>query len=258
MASTLGIGEFARLTYLSVPALRHYHETGVLAAGERRPVYRLPSVRGRSGRDGAPRPPPARAPDAAAADPGRCRRAGRARAATPDRSAPGAHGAAARADPDRSSPRSAGSSHEPRVSAPAEVRDFPRMAVLGVTDAIRWDDMGAWFEASFEELFAAVGARGIQPAGPPGGLFWPGLLRAARGAGVGLRAAAGRRGRGVRSRRARIERVRSRSRRPDAPSGSTRPVRRPRHHLRRSRSGRRRSASGGRRPDARGLPGRTG
>jgi DNA-binding transcriptional MerR regulator len=30
MTSTLGIGEFARLTYLSVPALRHYHEVGVL------------------------------------------------------------------------------------------------------------------------------------------------------------------------------------------------------------------------------------
>jgi DNA-binding transcriptional MerR regulator len=34
MQSSLGIGDFARATHLSVKALRHYHETGVLVPVE--------------------------------------------------------------------------------------------------------------------------------------------------------------------------------------------------------------------------------
>ena len=175
MASTLGIGEFARLTYLSVPALRHYHETGVLA-----PASVDPSTGYR--RYAADQVATAHL----------VRRLRELQMSLPEiRSVVGA--------PDEHRRDSLIAAHLEHMEqqlvqtrsviaslrglltrtagqAPAEVRDFPRMTVLGVTDAIRWDDMGAWFEASFEELFAAVGARGIQPAGPPGGLFWPGYF----------------------------------------------------------------------------------
>ena len=257
MASTLGIGEFARLTYLSVPALRHYHETGVLAAGERGPVHRLPSVR---------------ADQVATAH--LVRRLRELQMSLPEiRSVVGA------ADEHRRDSLIA--AHLERMEqqlvqtrsviaslrglltrtagqAPAEVRDFPRMAVLGVTDAIRWDDMGAWFEASFEELFAAVGARGIQPGRPSGRPVLARVLRATRGAGLGLRAAARRRGPRIRSRRRRSSASDGDSRHPVRRAAARGPVRRPRHHLWRRGSGRRRSAPRGRRAGARGLPDRSG
>jgi DNA-binding transcriptional MerR regulator len=34
MTTRLSIGDFSRMTYLSVKALRHYHEQGVLAPAE--------------------------------------------------------------------------------------------------------------------------------------------------------------------------------------------------------------------------------
>ena len=44
----LTIGEFSKMTYLSVKALRHYHDVGLLAPAARRPRHRLPALRRRA------------------------------------------------------------------------------------------------------------------------------------------------------------------------------------------------------------------
>jgi DNA-binding transcriptional MerR regulator len=175
MTSTLAIGEFARLTYLSVPTLRHYHEVGVLepaivdpASGYRR--YAVDQV----------------------ATAHLVRRLRELQMPLPDiRSVVGAPD-----DATRNRLIGAHLEHMERqlgqtrtviaslralltggtVPDPAEVsevRDLPSSTVLAISDAIRWDDMGGWFEKSFGELSDALGARGIEPAGPPGGLYWP-------------------------------------------------------------------------------------
>jgi DNA-binding transcriptional MerR regulator len=175
MASTLGIGEFARLTYLSVPALRHYHELGVLepASVDATSGYR------RYGADQVATAHLVRRLRELQMPLPEIRAVVTARDQISRDRLIGAH--LEHMEHQLTQTRTVIASLRELLTgspahSPAEVRDFPTIAVLGLTDAIRWDDMASWFDASFDELFAVAQARGIEPAGPPGGLFWPGYF----------------------------------------------------------------------------------
>ncbi len=59
MTVALTIGEFSKMTYLSVKALRHYHDVGLLEPAEVDPLERVPPLPGRpgAGRPGDPAVP---------------------------------------------------------------------------------------------------------------------------------------------------------------------------------------------------------
>jgi hypothetical protein len=57
MQVLLAIGDFSRMIYLSVKALRHYHEVGAAGARAGRSGHRLPVLRRVPGADSAGHPP---------------------------------------------------------------------------------------------------------------------------------------------------------------------------------------------------------
>ena len=99
MTTKLSIGDFSRMTYLSVKALRHYHDVGRARAGRDRPRNRLPVLPAEPGRARADDPPAARPRHAARRGAPHHGGAGRDHPRCDSRCASAADGSAARADP---------------------------------------------------------------------------------------------------------------------------------------------------------------
>ncbi|MBB5913488.1 DNA-binding transcriptional MerR regulator [Nocardia transvalensis] len=171
MTATVSIGEFARLTYLSVKTLRYYHEIELLepaaidpASGYRRystgqveqahlirrlrelnmPVPEIRTVLAAS--------------DAAARD-----------------SALRAH--LERMEAELARTRDVVASLRALLSpgAPIEVeyRSVPGFPALTVADAVTRDGIGDWCGRTFDLLYGALAAAGVAPAGPGGATYSP-------------------------------------------------------------------------------------
>jgi DNA-binding transcriptional MerR regulator len=53
-----------------------------------------------------------------------------------------------------------------------EHRSLARMLVASITETVRTDDLDRWWTTAFAELYASLRAANVRPAGPSGGL-WP-------------------------------------------------------------------------------------
>ncbi len=95
----IAIGDFARMTHLSVKALRHYHDVGLLEPAQVDPWPRLPLLRARPGPGGPGHPPVPGPGHAAGGGEGGPGGAGRGHAQRRDRGPPGADGVPAGPDP---------------------------------------------------------------------------------------------------------------------------------------------------------------
>jgi DNA-binding transcriptional MerR regulator len=171
MATTLlTIGEFSRMTHLSVKALRHYHDVGVLAPAAIDPnsgyrSYDTGQVASaqviRRLRDlGMPLDSIAAvlsAPDVAERN--------REIAAHLERM----ERQLAETQAAVSSLRSLLSGAEPRPAI--AFRTIPAVTALAIAEVVRGAEVVEWGTGVFAELEAALAATGLQPAGPFGALF---------------------------------------------------------------------------------------
>jgi len=164
------IGDFARATHLSVKALRHYQEAGLLAPAEVDPDsgYRrydlaqiptaqvirrlrdldmpLDDIRG-----------VLRATDLAE----------RGELITRH---------LRRLEEELSRTQSAVASlrdllEHPEPNLPVEHRSVPRLRVAAISAQVTKDDLGPWYGGAFGELYATLAAQGIAPSGDAGGVF---------------------------------------------------------------------------------------
>jgi DNA-binding transcriptional MerR regulator/effector-binding domain-containing protein len=171
MATTLlTIGEFSRMTHLSVKALRHYHDVGVLAPATIDPGtgYRC------YGADQV----------TAAQVVRRLRDLGmpldgiRAVLLAPDPAARNREIAAHLERMERQLEQTQVAVRGLRAliggTAPAplvEFRTIPAVTALAITEAVGWDDAVTWGSAAFDELIAAAEESGLTRSGPLGALF---------------------------------------------------------------------------------------
>jgi len=174
----LAIGEFSRLTHLSIRTLRRYHEGGLLEPElvDASSGYRYYS---------ADQIPAAqvirrlRELDVPVADVRRI-----LGASDPDQRAALVAEHLVRLEAELARTRVAVSSLR-RLLAPeppplqVELRAEPEVTVAAVEDEVGADDVGAWFAGAMAELDAALGPS--TDAGPPGGLYDNGLFEHGRG-----------------------------------------------------------------------------
>jgi DNA-binding transcriptional MerR regulator/effector-binding domain-containing protein len=166
----LSIGDFSRMTHLSIKALRHYHEVGVLAPAEvdRSSGYRFYT--------------PDQVPVAQVVR--RFRDLGmpidqvRAVLSAPDLSARNevvvAH--LQRMESELSQMADTVASLRLLLSGPAvplqvEYRSVAAFPALAICEAVRWDDAGPWTEEVLGVIYGLLADAGISPAGPPGSLY---------------------------------------------------------------------------------------
>lgn len=170
METRLSIGDFARMTYLSVKALRHYHDVGVLEPAEVDPVtgYRFyaPSQVGvaqlvRRLRDlGMPLPAVrtiVQAPDQPTRDRTLVEHLERMERQLQETQQTVA------------SLRSL--LQPPRDSRGVERRALPATAALAVTGRVAGDEAFAWWMDAFRLLHRSVRQAGLTRSGPDGALF---------------------------------------------------------------------------------------
>ncbi|MFF2525379.1 MerR family transcriptional regulator [Streptomyces liangshanensis] len=169
MRRTLTVGDFSRATHLSVKTLRHYHQVGLLEPDEIDPDtgYRY------YGPDQIPTAQVIRrlrdldlplaeikavlaAPDATAR--------GEVIATHLDR-------LETRLAHTRSAIESLRSLLRRPAAAPVEHRTVPPCPAMAVTAAVDRADLLPWWQGALGELHAAVRAQGLEPTGPPGGLY---------------------------------------------------------------------------------------
>jgi DNA-binding transcriptional MerR regulator len=166
----LTIGDFSRITHLSVKTLRHYHRVGLLEPDEvnARTGYRYYSV----------------AQVRSAHVIRRFRELGmpveqvRAVLTAPD---PAARDALIAEHLDRlqdqlertqSAVASLRSLLEGNMSAPAvERRHVNEVAAVGIREMVARADIGRWWSDAFAELYGALSRHGARPTGPAGGLY---------------------------------------------------------------------------------------
>ena len=171
MATTLlTIGEFSRMTHLSVKALRHYHDVGVLA-----PATIDPDTGYRS-----------YAADQVTAaqvvrrlrDLGMPLDAIRAVLLAPDPAARNREIAAHLERMERQLEQTQAAVSGLRAllggtapAPPIEFRAIPAVTALAITAAVSWADAVTWGSAAFGELIAAAADAGLTRSGPIGALF---------------------------------------------------------------------------------------
>ena len=164
------IGEFSKMTYLSVKALRHYHDVGLLEPLAIEPTtgYRYYS--------------PAQVPTAQAIRRFR------------DLEMPLEHIRAVLDAPDIAARNRAIVDHlqrmrqqlertqltvaslqallaETRPPGSVEHRLVERLSVLAISDTVEFDDCGGWLERALAELHELAAARGVVATGPDGALY---------------------------------------------------------------------------------------
>jgi DNA-binding transcriptional MerR regulator len=168
---TVSIGDFAKMTHLSIKTLRHYHDVGLLKPAE------IDSTTGYRYY--------ARAQVATAQIIRRLRMLDmpvdevRGVLATPDPSARGKLIAAHLERLERQLDETGAAVASLRallLPQPTEIavehRTVPPTSAAAVTERVALQDVTAWMSAAFDELRGALHAQGIAPAGAPGGL-WP-------------------------------------------------------------------------------------
>ncbi|BAD55134.1 MerR family transcriptional regulator [Nocardia farcinica] len=169
MTATVTIGEFARLSHLSVKTLRYYHDIGLLAPAE---VDRDTGYR-RYGTDQVDRahlirrlreldmPLPEIRAVLAASDTA-------ARDATLR-----AHLARMEAELRRTAQvvASLRALLTPADPLPVEYRELPAVRALALREVVTKDDIDLWCAAAFPRLYAALAGVGVAPAGPAGATY---------------------------------------------------------------------------------------
>ena len=166
-AGVLAIGEFSRLTHLSVRTLRRYHEAGPARARRRGRRHRLPLLQRRPDPDRPGHPPAARARRPAgrrAAHPALSRPR---RPRRPGRRPPAAAGGPSWTGPGPRWRRCAGCCSPDPAPLDVELRAVPATTVAAVEDDVAHDEVLAWYAGAMAELDAVVG----EPTGVPGGLY---------------------------------------------------------------------------------------
>jgi DNA-binding transcriptional MerR regulator len=180
VSSTLSIGEFSKLTHLSVKALRHYHEIGLLVPAEVDTDSRYRHYDPTQARD-AQLIRRLRALDM----PIEMVRA--VVTATDDERRSATIAAHLRAMEDElERTRDVVASlrallDQPLLDIEVERRQLPDMTALAISADVRHDHLERWGGAAFEELGAAVVASRADVAGPGGGLFPAALFEDERG-----------------------------------------------------------------------------
>jgi DNA-binding transcriptional MerR regulator len=180
MSTAMTVGDFSRMTHLSVKTLRHYHEVGLLAPAEVNPGngyrYYLP--------DQIPTAQVIR----------RLRDLGMPVAEV--KAVLAADGLAARnqviathldrLEAELAATRSAVDSlrnllQHPTPTAAIELRTVPAAAAIGIHAVVDRDDLLGWWQGALGELHAAVRVQGLRQTGPSGGLYASELFQHDRG-----------------------------------------------------------------------------
>lgn len=180
MSTLLNIGDFSRMTYLSVKALRHYHETGLLEPADIDPAsgYRLydtsqvstGQVIRRFRELGMPIEQVKavlQAPDVPT----------RNRVIV-------AH--LQRMEADLEHTRATVASlrallERPQAQISVTYRSVPATPSLAIAEPVSMSDMETWWLEAFEELCRALKRAAIKPAGPPGALYSSEFFEVERG-----------------------------------------------------------------------------
>ena len=170
MTVALSIGEFSKMTYLSVKALRHYHDIGLLEPAEvdsssgyrRYRAEQVPVAQAiRRFRDLDMPIEQVRAvleaPDMAT----------RNRAILD-------HLEAMQGQLERTQ-QTVASLHAlltaPSAPRPVAYRTLPATSTVAISDVVAFDDASDWLDAAYPELHAALEAAGLSPAGPDSALY---------------------------------------------------------------------------------------
>lgn len=171
MTTKLTIGDFSRMTHLSVKALRHYHETGVLEPAGVDPDsgYRLY----------APNQVTTAQVIRRFRDLGMPLEQVKAVLEAPDFTTRNeiivAH--LARMESELEETRSTVASlrtllERPPEETAVEYRSVAPIQAVGIAEPVTFDDSSMqWWEDAFAELYAALESAGIEPAGPAGALY---------------------------------------------------------------------------------------
>jgi DNA-binding transcriptional MerR regulator len=170
MSTLVTIGDFSRMSHLSVKALRHYHEAGLLEPAEVDPMtgYRrydvaqvtTAQVIRRFRELGMPLERVRailRAPDVAARNELIVEHLERMQAQLEHTQATVA---SLRALLER-----------PPSQIAVEYRAVPALATVAVAEHVRADEIERWWSEAFDALYGRLEARGIEPAGPSGALY---------------------------------------------------------------------------------------
>jgi DNA-binding transcriptional MerR regulator len=180
MQARIAIGDFSRMTHLSIKALRHYHDVGLLEPASIDPFsgYRfyepgqvvLAQVIRRFRDLGMPLEEVRavlKAPDVAARND--------VIVAHLDRM----ESQLAQTQAVVSSLRSL--LERPPGPVAVQYRSVPGTQALGITETVSADEIDAWWVAAFTELYSAVRAAGLRPSGPSGTLYSGELFEWERG-----------------------------------------------------------------------------
>lgn len=180
MAELLSIGDFARATHLSIKALRHYHEQGLLEPAQIDPAsgYRRYGL-GQIGtaqiihrfRDlGMPLEDIRSILRTSDLDERNVLIARHLRRL--ERELAGTQAAVA-------SLRDL--LEHPQVTTPIEHRRLPARRVAAVSGDVATPDIGAWYSGALGELYAVLDSQQVQPAGAAGGIYADGVFTLERG-----------------------------------------------------------------------------
>jgi len=180
MAGSLTVGEFSRITHLSVKTLRHYHQVGLLEPAQVNPgtgyryytVAQIPAVQViRRLRD----------LEMPVADV-------KAVLAAPDAPARNALIAAhlSRLEAQLAQTYAAVDSLRSLLQGPGRAsavthRTVRPAAAVGIRQTLDREDILAWWQGALGELHATARAQGLRPAGPSGGLYASELFTRDRG-----------------------------------------------------------------------------
>jgi DNA-binding transcriptional MerR regulator len=180
MAAGLTVGEFSRMTQLSVKTLRHYHQVGLLEPAEVNPdtgyryytTAQIPTVQVIRRLRDLEMP----VPDVKAV------------LATPDAARRNELIAAhlGRLETQLAQTYSAVDSlrnllQQPEGAAPVTHRTVGPTAAVGIRQTVDHADILAWWQGALGELHATVRAQGLRAAGPSGGVFASELIQDDRG-----------------------------------------------------------------------------
>ena len=180
MQARIAIGDFARMTHLSVKALRHYHDVGLLEPAQVDPwsgyrfyepgQVRLAQVIRRFRDLGMPLEEVRavlEAPDVAKRNDVIVAHLERMESQLAQTQAVVA------------SLRSL--LERPPAPVSVQYRSVPQTRALGISETVSADEIDAWWIAAFTEIYGAVRAAGLRPAGPAGTLYSGDLFEWERG-----------------------------------------------------------------------------
>jgi DNA-binding transcriptional MerR regulator len=170
MTVRLTIGEFSKMTYLSVKALRHYHDVGLLEPAEIDPSsgYR------RYGADQVATAQAIRRFRDLQMPLEQVRTVLQAPDLTTRNQAILDHLETMQQQLERTQHTVASLQAlltTPSAARPVEYRTLAATPVLAIAATVAFDDAGAWLEGAYPELHAALDAAGLSPAGPDSALY---------------------------------------------------------------------------------------